>query len=146
MMPQPQSLPLNILLVEDSPADARLLKEAIREARLNVELTVVDNGEDALSVLRREASHARAPRPDVLIVDLMLPKVGGAEIIQVCKEDPELRNLLVVVLSLAPAAEATVLASQLPNGHYIRKPMDLESTLAIGQRLRDLWLEHQMSA
>ncbi|HET9692289.1 MAG TPA: response regulator [Acidimicrobiales bacterium] len=128
-----------ILLVEDSAADIRLTQEALRDSKLANELSVARDGIDALAFLRREPPHEAAPRPDLVVLDLNLPRMGGREVLAAMKADPALRSIPVAVLTTS-AEEADILASyELGANCYITKPLGMEQFVTIVQSIEDFW-------
>jgi len=132
--------PIEILLIEDSPADVRLTREALREEKLYNNLHVVTDGEEALAFLRREGKHARAPRPDLILLDLNLPRKSGREVLEEIKQDEELRCIPVVVLTISAAEKDIVSAYNLHANCYITKPIDLEQFSKVVKSIREFWL------
>ncbi len=115
-----------ILLVEDNAGDVRLTREALREADVSVELTVVPDGEQALAFLRGEGAHAGASRPDLILLDLNLPRRDGREVLQEVKADPHLRHIPVIVLTTSQAEEDVLCSYQLHANAYVTKPVDFD--------------------
>jgi len=130
---------INILLVEDSPGDVLLTREALREARVANELHVVVDGVEAMRFLRHEGEHARAPRPDIVLLDLNLPRKDGREVLAEIKGDPELRRIPVIVLTTSAAEKDVVEAYDAHANSYIRKPVDLEKFLRVVRTIEDYW-------
>jgi two-component system, chemotaxis family, response regulator Rcp1 len=132
--------PIEILLVEDSPGDVRLTREALADARVRNRLHVAVDGVDAMSFLRREGKHAEAPRPDLVLLDLNLPKKDGREVLEEIKADPRLRTIPVVILTTS-AAEGDILRSyELYANCYITKPVDLDQFMRVVQGIESFWL------
>ena len=132
--------PVQILLVEDSPSDAAMTTEAIREGRLINELHVVSDGEIALAFLRRQGRYADAPRPDLILLDLNLPRKDGREVLEEIKADPCLMTIPVVVLT-SSAAEADIVRSyRLHANSYITKPVGFEPFLEAVRGIENFWL------
>jgi CheY-like chemotaxis protein len=131
--------PFAVLLVEDEPADAHLVKVALRENRLLVDLHVAGDGVDALEFLRRENRHGDAPRPNLILLDLNLPRMDGREFLAVVKDDPELSDIPVVVLTSSDVERDVVASYQLCAAGYITKPMDLEQFSLAIRSLGDYW-------
>jgi CheY-like chemotaxis protein len=129
-----------ILLVEDNPADARLTLEALREGRVRSHLHHVSDGVEALAFLRGEAPHAGAPRPDLILLDLNMPRKGGREVLAALKENLELRDIPVVVLTSSTADRDVRDAYGLHANCYITKPVDLDRFLDIVCVVADFWL------
>lgn len=131
---------VDILLVEDSPGDARLLREALKEARSANRLQVVPDGEQAMRYLRRESPFGDASRPDLILLDLNLPRKDGREVLQEVKSDETLRRIPVVVLTTSQA-EADILSSyDLHANCYIQKPVDLDHFLDVMRVIEEFWL------
>lgn len=135
-----QTHPVNILLVEDSPGDVRLTKEALREGRLSTKLHVVGDGEEALAFLRKIGNFCRAPRPHIILMDLNLPKKDGRELLAEIKQDPDLRRIPVVVLTTSRAEEDVLKVYNLHANCYITKPMALEKYLEVVKSIEEFWL------
>ncbi len=132
--------PIEILLVEDNPADVRLTQEALREGKVKNSLNVARDGAEALAFLRREGPHAGAPRPDLILLDLNLPKKDGREVLAEIKADDELKRIPVVVLTTS-SAELDILKSySLHANCYITKPVDLEQFVTVVKAIDDFWL------
>jgi CheY-like chemotaxis protein len=132
--------PAQILLVEDSPGDVRLTREALRDAKICNELHVVRDGESALAYLRGEGEHAGAPRPDIVLLDLNLPRKDGREVLEEMKADDELRRIPVIVLTTS-VAEGDVLRSyDLHVNAYVTKPLDLDGFVAVVRSIESFWL------
>lgn len=132
--------PIEILLVEDNPGDVRLTREALKEAKVRNQLHVVDDGVKALEFLRRQPDYATAPRPDLILLDLNLPKKDGREVLAEIKADPELRTIPVVVLTTSQAEEDILRSYNLHANCYVPKPVDLERFLQIVRSIEDFWL------
>jgi CheY-like chemotaxis protein len=121
--------PVEILLVEDNPADIRLAREALREWKLNNTLNVVTDGDAALQYLRREGPYAGACRPDMILLDLNLPKMDGGEVLAEMHRDPDLRTIPVAVLTASKTDAEIVKRFGLPTKCYIVKPLEIEAYL-----------------
>ncbi|OGV67050.1 MAG: response regulator [Lentisphaerae bacterium RIFOXYC12_FULL_60_16] len=132
--------PIEILLIEDSPADVRLTKEALKEEKLYNNLHVVNDGEGALAFLRREGRHAGAPRPDLILLDLNLPRISGHEVLEAIKQDEKLKSIPVVVLTISTAEKDIAAAYHLHANCYITKPIDLEQFSKVVKSIREFWL------
>ncbi len=132
---------IDILLVEDNPGDVRLTTEALKEAKVVNELYVVRDGVEALSFLRREGPHAGAPRPDLMLLDLNLPRKNGREVLAEIKDDPGLRRIPVVILTTSQAEEDVLKAYNLHANSYIVKPANFEQFLEVVRSLEDFWLK-----
>ena len=132
--------PIEILLIEDNPADIRLTQEAFREARLQNTLHVVQDGVSAMAFIRQTAPFQQAPRPDLILLDLNLPKKDGREVLKEIKSDPHIRTIPVVVLTTSDD-EADVLRSyDLHANAYLVKPIDILQFIKMIQSLEDFWL------
>ena len=132
--------PIEILLVEDNAADVRLTEEALREGKVRNNLHVARDGMEALEFLRRQGKHAKATRPDLILLDLNLPRRDGREVLAEIKDDPALKMIPVVVLTTS-SAEADILKSyKLHANCYITKPVDLEQFISVVKSIDDFWL------
>jgi CheY-like chemotaxis protein len=131
---------VSVLLVEDNPADVRLFKEALYEHRSSINLSVVDNGEDALRFVRREGQFSGRPRPDLIILDLNLPRKDGREVLADLKADPNLRRIPVIILTTSDAENDVLKAYDLHANCYVRKPVDLEDFMRAVQACEAFWL------
>ena len=132
--------PLEVLLVEDSPADARLTKEAFRDGKINNRLTVVTDGVEAMNYLRRQAPYEHATRPDLILLDLNLPRMDGREVLREIKNDPALHTIPVVILTTSEAESDIAAAYEYRANCYIQKPVDLPRFLEIVSVIEDFWL------
>jgi chemotaxis family two-component system response regulator Rcp1 len=132
--------PIEILLVEDNPGDARLTREALREARVANRLSHMQDGVEAMAFLRREGAYADSPRPDLILLDLNLPRKDGREVLAELKEDPSLRLIPVVVLTTSEAEQDILRTYELHGNCYITKPVDLEKFLHIVRAVENFWL------
>jgi two-component system, chemotaxis family, response regulator Rcp1 len=132
--------PIQILLVEDNPGDVRLTAETLRTGKVTNDLHVAKDGEDAMAFLRREAPHTGAPRPDLVILDLNLPRKDGIEVLAEIKQDDSLHVIPIVILTTS-AAERDVLQSyELKANAYITKPIDVHDFIAAVTSIEDFWL------
>jgi two-component system, chemotaxis family, response regulator Rcp1 len=132
--------PIEVLLVEDSPGDVRLTQEAFKDAKVHINLHVATDGAKAMFFLNREGEHANAPRPDLILLDLNLPKKDGREVLAEIKESPTLKSIPVVVLTTS-SSEADILRSyQLHANCYITKPVGLEGFLTVVRSIDSFWL------
>ena len=132
--------PVDILLVEDNPGDIDLTLEALEEARVRNTVDVVEDGLEALRYLKREGEYAEAPRPDLILLDLNLPKLDGREVLEQLKADPDLRRIPVVVLTTSDS-EADVLESyERHAAAYIVKPVDFEQFATVVRSIEGFWL------
>jgi CheY-like chemotaxis protein len=131
---------VEILLIEDNPGDVRLTLEALLEGKVKNNLVVAPDGEAALAILRREGEHAEAPRPDLILLDLNLPKKDGREVLAEIKADTQLRCIPVVVLTTSKSEEDVLRSYQLNANCYITKPVDLEQFIRVVRAIEDFWL------
>ena len=132
--------PLEVLLVEDSSGDVRLTQEALKDAKVHINLRVVRDGIDAMAFLMREGEYVTAPRPDLILLDLNLPRKDGREVLKEIKENPELKSIPVVILTTS-ASEADILRSYLLHANcYITKPVNLDGFLTVVKSIDSFWL------
>jgi chemotaxis family two-component system response regulator Rcp1 len=131
---------IQVLLVEDNPGDVRLTKEALKEGKLLNQLTVVGDGVEALSFLRKEGKYADAPQPELILLDLNLPKKDGREVLAEIKADPNLRRIPVVVLTTSSSEEDILKIYDLHANCYITKPVDLEQFMGVVKSIEDFWV------
>jgi CheY-like chemotaxis protein len=132
--------PVDILLVEDNAGDARLMKEALAEAKIRNRLHVVTDGVEALAYLRRQQPFAGAERPDLILLDLNLPRQDGRQVLAEIKKDEELRRIPVVILSSSQAEADVARAYDLHANCYITKPLDVEQLITVVRSIEDFWL------
>jgi CheY-like chemotaxis protein len=132
--------PIEILLVEDNPGDVRLTIEALKEGKVHNSLSVARDGVEALAFLRRQGTFVRAARPDLILLDLNLPRKDGREVLAEIKEDPSLRRIPVVVLTTSKAEEDVLRTYDLHANCYIAKPVDLEQFISVVRSIDDFWL------
>ena len=130
----------DILLVEDNPADARLTMEALREGVTATNLHHVRDGVDAMKFLRQELEYADAPRPDLILLDLNMPRKDGREVLAEIKDDPDLRQIPVIVMTSSEAEDDIAAAYSLHANCYIRKPVQLDQFLQIVDAIQQFWL------
>jgi CheY-like chemotaxis protein len=135
-----QGTPIEILLVEDSPGDVQLTIEALRDAKVSTNLHVAHDGEEALAFLRRTGTFEDAPRPDLVLLDLNLPKKSGHEVLTEIKNDPALRRIPVVVLSTSDAASDVLSAYDQNANCYVTKPVDLDRFWEVVRSIDQFWL------
>ncbi len=131
--------PFHILLVEDSPADVLLTKEALSDSKLLVELHVAENGMEAMEFLRHNGPYSEAPTPDLVLLDLNLPLKDGREVLAEVKADPHLRSIPIVVLTTSQAEEDVLRAYGLHANCYITKPVDFESFVNVVRSIQQFW-------
>jgi CheY-like chemotaxis protein len=129
-----------VLLVEDSPGDVRLTKEAFRDADPEIDLRVVVDGVEAMTYLKREGVHVNAPRPDFILLDLNLPKMDGREVLAHIKEDDNLRTIPTVILTTSDAEADIVTSYKLQANCYLSKPVQLEEFESLVRSINDFWL------
>lgn len=131
---------VEFLLVEDNPGDVRLTREALLECDVSNNLSVVQDGMEAVAYLRREGQYANAPRPDVVLLDLNLPKKDGREVLAVIKADPELKRIPVAVLTSSEAEKDILESYDLHANCYIAKPVDLDQFIEVIQSIKHFWV------
>jgi two-component system, chemotaxis family, response regulator Rcp1 len=132
--------PIELLLVEDSPGDVRLTREAFKESRVLNHLHIVKDGVEALAFLRKEGQYASAVRPDLILLDLNLPKINGQEVLAQIKEDPGLKRIPVVILTVSKAEEDIIRSYNLHANCYITKPVELDQFLTAIKGIENFWL------
>lgn len=132
--------PINILLVEDDPADVRLTREALTDSKVSNELFVATSGPQALELLRGEGE-ASIPRPDLILLDLNMPGMSGQEVLEEIKNDPTLRSIPVTVLTTSQAEEDIVRSYELRANAYVTKPVDLDQFLTVVRSIEDFWFQ-----
>jgi chemotaxis family two-component system response regulator Rcp1 len=132
--------PVEILLVEDNPADVRLTREALKEGKVYNNLHWAKDGIEALEFRRREGRHAAAPRPDIILLDLNLPKKDGREVLQDIKKDDKLKRIPVVILTTSKAEEDVLKSYNLHANCYVTKPVDLEQFIVVVKSIDMFWL------
>jgi len=130
----------DILLVEDNPGDVRLTEEAFREGQIKNTLHVVNDGVDALEFLRQRGEYADAPRPDIVLLDLNLPRKDGDEVLDEIRDDPALEALPVVVLTSSEAQEDIVQSYELKANAFLTKPVDPEEFIEVVRTFQEFWL------
>ena len=131
---------VEVLLVEDSPGDIRLTREAFREANGRIHVNVANDGIEAMAFLRREGSQANAPRPDFILLDLNLPKMDGREVLSMIKNDASLKTIPTIILTTSVAEEDIVKSYQLQANCYLSKPVQLDEFEAVVRSINDFWL------
>ncbi len=132
--------PAEILLVEDNPGDVRLTTEALKEGRVLNTVHVVGDGVEAIGFLRREGTYADVPRPDLILLDLNLPRKSGREVLAEIKDDEDLKRIPVVILTTSRAEEDILRSYDLHANCYVTKPVDLEQFLDVIRFIEDYWL------
>ena len=132
---------IEILLVEDNPGDVRLTLEALKDAKLHNRVSIATDGEEALLFLRRQGKHAQAPRPDLVLLDLNIPRKDGREVLAEIKADEKLRRIPVCILTSSEADDDILKAYDLCANCYITKPVDLDQFLKVIGSIKEFWLE-----
>lgn len=132
--------PIEVLLVEDSPADVRLTKEALKEEKLHINLNVVGDGVEAMQFLHREGKFQKAVRPDLILLDLNLPKKDGREVLKEIKNDSSLKTIPTVILTVSKAEEDVLKTYNLHANCYITKPLDLNQFAHVVKSIQEFWL------
>ena len=140
MTPKPIGQPIEVLLVEDDPGDVLLIREAFEFNKVHNNLHVVNDGEQALEYLRKQGPHAEANRPDLVLLDLNLPRKDGREVLAEVKQDPELRTIPIVVLTTSEAEEDVLKSYQLHANAYVTKPVDFERFVSIVRQIDDFFV------
>ena len=131
---------VEILLVEDNPGDVRLTMEALKENRIRNQMSVVEDGLEAMDFLRHQGRYQDAPRPDLILLDLNLPKKDGREVLAEIKDDPELKRIPVVILTTSKAEEDIIQTYDNNANCYITKPVELDSFIEIVKSIENFWL------
>jgi chemotaxis family two-component system response regulator Rcp1 len=132
--------PVDLLLVEDNPGDVRLTKVALKDAKLKINMHVVGDGMEAMAFLRRQGKYASSPRPDLIMLDLNLPKKDGRQVLAEIKEDPDLKRIPVVIVTTSKAEEDILKTYNLHANCYVTKPLDLDQFIAVVQSIEQFWL------
>jgi two-component system, chemotaxis family, response regulator Rcp1 len=131
---------IDVLLVEDNPGDVRLTREAFQDNKVRILLNVAEDGVEAMAYLRREGKYSQASRPDLILLDLNLPKMDGREVLGEIKKDPELKRIPVAVLTTSTAEQDIVKAYDLYANCYITKPVDFDQFLHVVRGISEFWL------
>ncbi len=131
---------IDILLVEDNPGDVRLTREVLKEGKVSNNLFVVKDGVEAMKFLHREGRYANEVRPDLILLDLNLPRMDGREVLEKIKDDPDLHRIPVVVLTTSAAEEDIIKSYNLNANCYITKPVDLDQFIGVVKSVEDFWL------
>jgi len=139
-MDNPSGKAIDILLVEDSPGDIRLAQEALKESKIRNKLFVVEDGVEAMAFLRRQGKHAEAPRPDLILLDLNLPRKSGREVLSEVKNDEDLKRIPVVVLTVSRDEEDIMRSYDNHANCYITKPLDFSQFMEITKSIEQFWL------
>ncbi len=135
----PDCKSIEVLLVEDNPGDVRLITEALKDARIHVHISVAQDGVEALALLRPEGKSATAPLPDLILLDLNLPKMNGHEVLATIKQDEDLRRIPVVIVSSSKADRDIVASYDLHANCFVSKPVDLDQFFKVVEAIRDFW-------
>ena len=135
------SRPIEILLVEDNPGDIRLTEEALRDAKVRNNMSVARDGLEGLTFLRREDEYADAPKPDLILLDLNLPRMDGRELLSLIKGDEKLKRIPIVILTTSDAEQDVLTSYDLHANAYITKPVDFEQFIAVVKTIEEFWLE-----
>ena len=134
------STPVEVLLVEDDPGDVLITQEALRDHKVANRLSVVTNGEEAIDFLRKRGKHADAPTPDLVLLDLNLPRRDGRDVLRDIKGDPVLRRIPIVILTTSDAEEDVLGSYELHANAFVRKPVDFDQFVAAVQAIDDFYL------
>ena len=140
MTVNPLGRPADFLLVEDNPGDVRLTQEALKSHKVQNNLHVVTDGEEAMAFLRRQGKYANAPRPDIILLDLNLPKKDGREVLAEIKSDPNLKTIPVVIITSSEAEQDVIKSYNLNANCYVTKPVNLDQFIKVVQSVNDFWL------
>ena len=140
MTVNPLGRPADFLLVEDNPGDVRLTQEALKSHKVQNNLHVATDGEEAMAFLRRQGKYANAPRPDIILLDLNLPKKDGREVLAEIKSDPDLKAIPVVIITSSEAEQDIIKSYNLNANCYVTKPVDLDQFIKVVQSVKDFWL------
>jgi len=132
--------PIEILLVEDNPADIRLTQEILKDCKVANSMAVAQDGVEALAYLNKEGIYAGAPRPDLILLDLNLPKKDGRQVLAEIKAHPRLKRIPVVILTTSEAEQDVIRTYELNANCYITKPVDLEQFVKVVKSIEDFWL------
>jgi len=130
---------IEILLVEDSPGDQRLTKEALKEGKINNTLYIVEDGEEAIAFLKKQEPFKKVPKPDLILLDLNLPKMNGQEVLKIIKADEKLKRIPVVILTTSQADEDILNAYNLNANCYITKPVDFDQFIHVVNKIQEFW-------
>jgi chemotaxis family two-component system response regulator Rcp1 len=132
--------PVDILLVEDNPGDVRLMREALRDGKLLNQLSTVADGQQAVAYLHRQGNYAQVSRPDLILLDLNLPRKDGREVLAEIKSDPDLRSIPVVVVTSSQAEEDILRSYNTHANCYVTKPVDLQKFVSVVRSVEDFWV------
>jgi chemotaxis family two-component system response regulator Rcp1 len=134
------AVPVLVLLVEDGPGDVRLMQEAFRDANMSIQLHVATDGVDAMAFLRHEGAHVNAPRPDLILLDLNLPKMDGREVLAQIKQNDSLKQIPTVILTTSEAEVDILRSYQLQANCYLSKPVQFDAFESLVKSINDFWL------
>ncbi|MGW6057458.1 response regulator [Streptomyces sp. NPDC055189] len=140
-MTTPSPAPVDVLLVEDDPGDELMTREAFEDNKIRNNLHVVRDGEEALDFLYRRGEHVGVPRPDLILLDLNLPKYDGRQVLEKIKSDPDLQDIPVVVLTTSAAEEDILRSYKLHANAYVTKPVDLDQFIAAVRQIDDFFVQ-----
>lgn len=135
----PRIMPIEVLLVEDNPGDAQLTRIALEDGKMSINLNVVEDGVEAMAFLQKKDKYANAPHPDLILLDLNLPRKDGREVLAEMKADATLKRIPVVVLTTSQAEEDVLKAYNLCANCYITKPVDFDQFVKIVQSIESFW-------
>ena len=133
-------MPLQVLLIEDSPGDVRLTREAFRESHSDIDLHVATDGVEAMAFLRKQGVNAEAPSPDLILLDLNLPRMDGREVLAYIKEDDELKSIPTVILTTSRSESDVLTSYALQANAFLNKPVELDAFESLVQSIHDFWL------
>ena len=131
---------IDILLVEDNPADVRLTREALKDSKIRNNMYVVEDGMEAMEFLRQKGKYAKVPRPDLIVLDLNLPRKSGREVLAEIKADDSLKLIPVVILTVSTSEEDVLKSYELHANCYVTKPIDFEQFMKITKTIEEFWL------
>ena len=140
MNPQPTPRPIHILMVEDDPADVRLTREALKNKKVHTTMDTVEDGIEAMAYLRKEGIYADMRRPDLILLDLNMPRMDGREVLSELQNDPRLRHIPVIVLTTSEGEEDILSAYEMNANCYITKPVDWRQFIKVVELIEDFWL------
>ena len=133
-------MPIQVLLVEDSPGDVRLTQEAFREANIAIHLQIAPDGVEAMRFLRQQGRYAQSPRPDLILLDLNLPRMDGREVLAIVKADDMLKSIPTVILTTSEAEADIAKSYRLQANCYLTKPVQFEAFVGLVKSINDFWL------
>ncbi len=131
--------PIDILLAEDNPGDVRLTREAFKDGKISNNLYVVKDGIEAMAFLRKEGEYQNVPTPDLFLLDLNMPRMGGREVLEQVKVDPKLKHIPIIILTTSDAEVDIIKSYELHANCYITKPVDLDKFLDVVKQIEDFW-------